>query len=410
MTKFLLAVLFFVSLALYQAQEPTCVCTKIYKPVCGQKEGKFQTFANECEAKCKGFLVTREGKCFKKFQKLNACSAKCPVTIAAVCGSVNGAVAKTFVNECFAKCSDATIISKTTCSRNLGILDNVKNFFSNLKNKTKEVFTKTEQWIEDKSVKFANATQQVWHKIGEEWEKCNCEPFNDAVKWARRVAQKTSDLVNYTKTELSIIKHNTIEGFLLFKDKVIEKFKQIKNATIEGFKRFANKTKEFIQKVVRFIKNVTIEAAEWIIEEGQSLKNKTATWWHKTKKGLEECTCELVKETEEVLDEIHHAAKRAYRKFQERLEKWKDALKRNIIAIKNKGEDALRKTKTWFQELWPCICSKEYEPVCVETEDGDQATILNKCFADCKKNRLVVVGEGSCEEIEEKQKQEKEDL
>lgn len=238
-------------------------------------------------------------------------------------------------------------------------------------------------------------------RSAKKWESCNCEPFNAVVKWAKQTVNKTKELAHLTVTELQIIRHNTIQGFNQFKEKVAKEWNKLKHATINGFKRFANKTKEFFEKVGRFIKNVTIEAADWLIEEGQSLKNKTATWWHKTKAGIENCTCCLVRETEEVLDEIHRAAERALNKTKEKLNQWKNNLRTELIRISSKSKEALARTKTFFQRLWPCICPRTYEPVCVETLEGDQATVLNHCFADCAKNQLKTVSNGTCEEAKE---------
>jgi ElaB/YqjD/DUF883 family membrane-anchored ribosome-binding protein len=412
MNKLLLVVVFFLSISLFNCRNSNCVCTEQYQPVCGAKGGVFKTFPNACEAKCSGFLVQRQGPCFRKLQKIDPCIAKCPTDIEPVCGELtlsrHGTSKQknlTMPNACFAQCRNAKFVTNGTChennrTRNLGA---IKDFFKKLGDSIKKAFNRTERWIEEKSANVSSKVKTVWHQIGEKWESCHCEPFNDAVNWAKKMANKTKQLAKLTVEELRIIEHNTIEGFKLFKQKVVEKFHQIKNATIAGFKRFANKTKEFIQKVVRFIKNVTVEAAEWIIEEGQSLKNKTATWWHKTKQGLESCACELVKETEEVLEEIGRAAEKALNKTKAKLEQWRNKLKKNLIELKNKGKNALQKTKQWFQELWPCTCPRDYEPVCIETEDGDQATILNHCFADCARLRLKTISEGSCDENEKKE-------
>ena len=38
-------------------------CTREYKPVCGEKDGKVQTFGNRCMAEAQDFTVKSEGPC-----------------------------------------------------------------------------------------------------------------------------------------------------------------------------------------------------------------------------------------------------------------------------------------------------------------------------------------------------------
>ena len=364
-----------------------------YDPVCASKNGKYKTFPNQCEANGQNFSVQHEGPCLKKFQNFTECTARCKLTRQWVCAQVNGAF-KTFVNECEAKCDNGVVVSNGTCnSRKLQF-----EWFKNLVNTIKAAVNNTERWVENKTQALINGTKTVWHQIGDKWEQCNCEPFNDVVNWAKKAANDTAALINRTKDEIKIIERNTIDGFNMFKDKVKEDLQKLKNATIDAAKKFINRTKEFIQKVTTFIHNVEEEAAEWLIAEGQFLKNKTTTWWHKTKEGIENCTCCLVEETEEVLDEIAAAADRAANKTKEKLEQLKDRLKGDLLRLEDKGEAALERTKAWFEALWPCICPKKYDPVCVRTDKGDQATILNHCYADCPKMNLTTVFNGTCED------------
>ena len=395
MLKLSLTFLFLLSFsALLSAQNE--LCAEIYEPVCAVKSGKHRTFPNVCEAKSQGFLLQHEGACFAKIQKINACNSKCSSQIVMVCGEKNGKI-RTFVNFCFASCANATILNNGSCSAVRAL--SIATFFSNLVNSAKNSLNATEIWLEEKSANFSGKAKTVWHKIGEQWENCSCEPFNAVVNWVKEVANDTKQLANLTATELKIFERNSIEGFNLFKANLKEEYLKIKNATINALKRFGNRTKEWIAKTVNFIRNVTVEAGEWLIEEGHSLKNKTATWWHKTKQGIENCTCCLIEETEEIFTKIGDLAEKAVDKTKEKIAEIQEKLKKNIISLRNKTEEAVEKTKDYFQALWPCACGREYAPVCVETQEGKQATILNQCFADCPRMKLTTVFNGTCEEI-----------
>ena len=388
MTKSLISLLFLIAFVTAQA------CPEIYAPVCAAKDGHFKTFPNACEANNSNFLIQHNGKCNPKMVLLDACTARCDSRVQRVCGERQGEF-KTYVNKCFAKCAGADVLIEGSCSAQRAL--SIASFFNNLIDKTKALFNKTEKWIEDKSANVSNGAKVVWHKIGDAWENCSCQPFNDVVNWAKKAVNKTEEFVNRTETEVQIIKHNTIQGFEDFKADVQQEWQKLKNATIEAFKRFENRTIDWISKTSKFIKNVTEEAEDWLIEEGQSLKNKTSTWWHKTKEGLESCTCCLVQETKEVLDIIGQKAEQAYQQAKADLIALENKLKVGLIKIEKQGKDAVDRTKDYFLKLWPCVCPRTYDPVCIQTPEGDQATILNQCFADCPKNKLTTVKNGTCE-------------
>lgn len=364
-------------------------------PVCAVRKGKYRTFPNACEAASQNFSVVRQGPCFKKVQEIDECTAYCEVKQKPVCGEKDGKF-RSYINLCWANCSGAAVVSNNSCEEKRELAFEFVNKFVDA---VKNAFKGAERWIENKTQTAVGKTKQVWHQIGEKWEECNCEPFNDMVSFMNKVVNDTKRLANMTVEELKVIERNTVEGFYLFKKAVKDDLQRIKNATVEAAKKLVNRTKEFFQKVGRFIKNVTEEAAEWIIEEGHSLRNKTATWWHRTKDGIENCTCCLIEETEEVLDKIAEAAQRAANKTAAKLQELRDRLRKQLIRMHDKGEESLNRTKAWFESLWPCVCPNNYEPVCVETPQGDRATILNKCFADCPRNGLKIVGNDTCEAL-----------
>uniref|UniRef100_A0A7S1KRV5 Kazal-like domain-containing protein n=1 Tax=Percolomonas cosmopolitus TaxID=63605 RepID=A0A7S1KRV5_9EUKA len=89
--------------------EPTCVCTKEYAPVCAlAKDGEKKTFGNACMAGCDNARVLYQGEC-----KDEDCC--CSDKIEKVCGQTCKGETKTFDNQCKARCNGATIVSQGAC-------------------------------------------------------------------------------------------------------------------------------------------------------------------------------------------------------------------------------------------------------------------------------------------------------
>jgi len=94
-----------------------CKCpSNVYQPVCA-KSGR--QYGSECEAKCNGDTVARQGFCYKVPNRGNTLSliskrnCFCPMIYRPVCGS-NG---KTYGNDCEAKCDGFKVNHKGFCSR-----------------------------------------------------------------------------------------------------------------------------------------------------------------------------------------------------------------------------------------------------------------------------------------------------
>lgn len=47
-----------------------------------------------------------------------------------------------------------------------------------------------------------------------------------------------------------------------------------------------------------------------------------------------------------------------------------------------------------FKDLVGCGCGRDWKPVCLEVDRGEEATIFNKCYADCA--NLKVNSDGKC--------------
>lgn len=418
MTKFLFLLLTLLPLYLSSSvSSSSCVCLDIYQPVCGKQENTYFSFPSDCHAKCYGFEVVHQGKCFSRLQKIDGCKAHCPSTFDMVCASNAQNKTKSFINSCFAKCEKFdVIVQNSTCDskRILGFSSSVTNWWNKTTTAIKSTFSSTKAWFEDKSAKLANGTQQLWHKTKAGWENCSCFIMSDIengvgklINTTKKIANKTKEgwnsLKNATKQGLDKLKNKTKEGINKLVNGTKNAWKAIKGKSVEQWQKVKNASKKAWGKVKTTIatwKNNTLDFANktkiWFIEKGQKIKNNTISWWRKTKAGWEDCTCCLLNKTMEVIERIETQAQKAINKTKEKFKEVVGAVKNGTIAFINKGKAEIQKAKTWVEKLKPCLCTRDYVPVCVETPEGERATILNPCYAKC--GDLKVIVEGVCEE------------
>lgn len=88
---------------------PQPVCTMEYAPVCGERGGRRETFANACQARSSGFRITGRGEC-RREQPAQICTRE----FAPVCAR-RGRDRQTFPNACTARADGYRIIHPGDC-------------------------------------------------------------------------------------------------------------------------------------------------------------------------------------------------------------------------------------------------------------------------------------------------------
>lgn len=95
------------------------ICPRIYMPVCAERYGERQTFANDCEAESRGFRIISEGECRRTPRpprpEPNPDEATvCPLIQAPVCAR-QGGLFRTFSNSCIAEASGFNVVDNGPC-------------------------------------------------------------------------------------------------------------------------------------------------------------------------------------------------------------------------------------------------------------------------------------------------------
>ena len=90
-------------------QEPQA-CPRIYDPVCAERRGVRQTFSNDCVAETGGYRVVYEGQCRVAPEPPQVC----PRNYAPVCAERNGK-RDTFSNDCIAETRGYRVVYEGQC-------------------------------------------------------------------------------------------------------------------------------------------------------------------------------------------------------------------------------------------------------------------------------------------------------
>ncbi len=103
------------------------ICTMEYAPVCGQRGGRSQTFANACQARSNGFTIIDRGECRRpppvapppprpEPPRPERPGGICTREYRPVCGQ-RGPQLRTFPNACEASNSGFRIVAQGQCRR-----------------------------------------------------------------------------------------------------------------------------------------------------------------------------------------------------------------------------------------------------------------------------------------------------
>ena len=186
--------------------------------------------------------------------------------------------------------------------------------------------------------------------------------------------------------------------------------KTVVNKTAEGIKNAIEKTEEFIQKVV-------VALQKRIRKVGEALENCTCHIVDKIDAKLEQIVKDIETGVVNASNKINNAVvnevnkiKNATKLFwdqthdgfilaERKVAGWFDrvattAANKTILIWVN-TRNAFQRDADWFKKLLKCNkCTNEYKPVCIRADNGEKATMLNQCYAEC--GELVIQYPGRC--------------
>lgn len=433
-SSLVLLALFAISVCTVSAVSSNCICPLVYFPICAANGDSFENFSNECFARCANYHFAYTGECISgSQQKAPECISSCERVLGYVCGQ-KGNNLRTIPNKCIADCQDFTITKSGTCDnkRVLGLMDWVKTaktaiteVAGNIKDKVKEATQSIKNTTKNIINDIKNKTNEVVEKVKDKVEDIK-NKTNIAIE---EVKDKVEDIKDKVKDAAEKLKNDTKNAAESFANKTKEIANKIANKTKEVAKKIANKTKEAAQKISNKTKHFVNRTKEFF----KKLSQRIVTRLRETKEGIENCTCHL-------LDRTHAKAKELIEKFERQiketaeevkngtikaLNKTKNAIKKvwnqardgliqagqfvlgwgvltaekianNAFLIKTRTQNAFHRSKLWFKNLLGCGCTREYKPVCVEADNGEEATMLNLCYANCGELK-VTNNNGACD-------------
>lgn len=410
--KALLIFLIFSFFSLKALSDP-CLCPLVSFPICAVENSHFQSFSNECFARCVNYHFAYAGECLPENSIHPDCLSSCSNNLQYVCGQ-KGNETRTIPNECIAQCQDFTIVKQGTCDneRVLGV--------GNWWNVAKTAVNEAAKAVADKAKEVADKAKAAIQKAENKTKAAFDAVKNETIKIAEKVKDKVEDLKNKTKEIIAEVKNKTADIAEKISNKTKEVIAEIKNKTKEEaikinntFNNLKNKTKIFANKTKEFFKKVA---------------NSIKTRLRETKEGLQNCTCHIVDKAEDKVkqmwtqfeldaEKLKNKTKIALNNTKTKIQKlWNqtrdglieagelvagwiiyegEEVANKVIVIRAKTNAAFKRTKQWFKNLLGCGCNSKFEPVCIKADEGN-ATMLNKCYADC--GGLTIVNEGKCEE------------
>lgn len=346
--------LFLVSLsAVLGAAHRPCFCELVYFPVCSTDGHSYETFSNECFGDCVNFTMTYTGPCRQDVRVPNPeCLSNCGKNLSWVC-AILGNETLSIPNACIAECLGLDIVQNGTCDsqRVLGIT----SWWSGVVNKVADIVEKTEDSIKNAANKTAEAIKKAVNKTGEAIETA-----------ANKTAEAFKNVVNKTETALD----NAADKIKNALNQVAQILSNRIRKVEEGFQ---NCTCHVVEKIGAAVENKLEEWDAKAKAEAEKLKNKTIQWWEQTRDGFIS----------------------AERKVAGWFDRTAQGVANRTILIWARTRGAIKKEVDWFKRVVNCQgCSNDFRPVCIHTDDGDEATMLNECWAKC--GQLQIMYQGKC--------------
>lgn len=368
-----------------------CICLLVYSPICASNGIELKTFSNECFARCGSFHFAYLGSCVPSAIKNMKCVEECPKELKQVCGLI-GIETRIIPNLCIAQCLEVEIVDKSLCNnvRILGLSDwwkTTKTVFGEALNSTKEAAKNAVQTIANKTKEIANATKNAVQTVVNKTANAIEAAKNKTVEIAQKVVNVTKNVAETIKNKTQEAASSLANNTKTLVGKISNKTKEIANKTKNFFKTLASRivtrlrqTKEGIQnctchivsKVTDDLKNLFEKLENSTISAVNNTKTKIAQIWNNTRDGV-------IAFKGKIIDFVDYNVNKA---------------KNGTYLIVSKTKNAFKRTEQWFKNLVGCGCGKEWKPVCVEADGGEEATLLNKCYADCVE--LKVKSNGKC--------------
>ena len=198
---------------------------------------------------------------------------------------------------------------------------------------------------------------------------------NTVNKAADSVKNAVNNAVSKTKDFIDDVKDKAKE----IKDKVVDTFKKVVEYLRYRIRRIGEALQNCTCHVVEKIEKAVSDKFEQWAEEGkqelEKLKNKTKIWWDQTLDGF-------ISVERKVAGWIKHKVATAAGL---------------TVLVWVKTRDAIKRGIDWWRKLINCSkCSNDYVPVCIQADNGEKATMLNQCYAEC--GGLKVLSVGRCED------------
>jgi hypothetical protein len=324
-----------------------------------------------------------------------------------------------------------------------------------LKNDTKKAVNEIKQWLKDTATvlaqNFVNDVQKIESAIAT-LKNETIDTWNVMKGWLHELAVNVSIEVNETAKEvaddLAADWQVILENYDIISDDARTKIEQIKewinttansvaDTVVDWVHGVAQEVKDAFHKDWQAIKNgfqkldnITQKninnAKTWMHELAQNISNQSKVALNKTKEIGNEVIDDVEEDWEIIIGGIILLGEDIQQKWTQlnqwfvdtanesrdqinqfaddvidTIEGWvdyeADKLVNKTAIFIAESKNAFNRTKRWFKRLLFCpLCDPHAGPlVCVEADNGEDVTFLNRCFAEC--GDLVILYDRQCD-------------